>query len=280
MLAEIGEAPSSDPDWLYEPKLDGYRVIAFIRGSNVRLQSRRGIDLTPFFPEITADLAQQADSEMVLDGEIVALDASGRPSFNALQNRAQLKSASEIVNAQRDNPAILVCFDLLHFGGINLRSNPYIDRRRYLSQCLLPTARIQLVHVAEDAEQLYAAATASGFEGIIAKRKNSLYQPGQRSGAWVKVKATRTAEFVVGGYTQGKGERGSLGALLLGYWTEGKLQYAGHVGSGLTGAVIAELIGRAADLARKRSPFAGAVALHRPTRWLEPQLVVEVSFAD
>src|SRR5882757_210337 len=280
MLAETDETPRSNPEWLYEPKLDGYRVIAFVRDTNVRLQSRRGIDLTAVFPEITADLALQANSQMVLDGEIVALDATGRPSFNALQNRVQLKTAGDIAKAQRDAPAVLVCFDLLHFGGANLRGAAYVDRRRYLSQCLLPSPRIQLIHVATNAEQLYAAATASGFEGIVAKRKNSIYQPGKRSNAWLKIKTTQTAEFVVGGYTKGKGERESLGALLLGYWSGGKLHYAGHVGSGLTQGIIDGLGKRMAELARKQPPFVAEVPLHRPTKWLDPELVAEVTFQD
>src|SRR5882724_12334373 len=280
MLAETDETPRSNPEWLYEPKLDGYRVIAFVRDTKVRLQSRRGIDLTAVFPEITADLALEDNGQMVLDGEIVALDPNGRPSFNALQNRVQLKTAGDIAKAQRDAPAVLVCFDLLHFGGANLRGAAYVDRRRYLSQCLLPSTHIQLIHVATNAEQLYAAATASGFEGIVAKRKNSIYQPGKRSNAWLKIKTTQTAEFVVGGYTKGKGDREPLGALLLGYWTGGKLLYAGHVGSGLTGALIDDLGKRMAELARKRSPFTAEAPLHRPTKWLEPQLVVEVTFQN
>jgi len=280
MLAETDAAARSNPEWLYEPKLDGYRVITFVGDGSVRLQSRRGIDLTAVFPEITADLALKDNGQMVLDGEIVALDANGRPSFNALQNRVQLKTATDIAKAQREAPAVLVCFDLLHFGGVNLRGVPYVDRRRYLSQCLLPSTHIQLIHVATNAEQLYAAATASGFEGIVAKRKNSIYQPGKRSNAWLKIKTTQTAEFVVGGYTKGKGERESLGALLLGYWSGGKLHYAGHVGSGLTSAIIDELGQRMAALARKRSAFVDEVPLHRPTKWLEPQLVAEVTFMD
>jgi bifunctional non-homologous end joining protein LigD len=280
MLAESGQTPRSNPEWMYEPKLDGYRVIALVQDTNVHLHSRRGIDLTAVFPEITADLASQANGHMVLDGEIVALDANGRPSFNALQNRVQLKTSNEIAKAQRDTPAVLVCFDLLHFAGVNLRDAPYVDRRRYLSQCLLPSTRIQLIHVAADAEQLYAAATSNGFEGIVAKRKNSIYQPGKRSSAWSKIKTTQTAEFVVGGYTKGKGEREPLGALLLGYWSDRKLHYAGHVGSGLTADIIEDLGKRTPELALKRSPFADKVPLHRPTKWLAPQLVAEVTFAD
>lgn len=280
MLAETDTTPSSNPDWLYEPKLDGYRVIAFVRNGNVRLQSRRGIDLTGVFPEIIADLALPANGQMVIDGEIVALDANGRPSFNALQNRVQLKTSTDIAKAQRASPAVLVCFDLLHCAGVNLRGIPYAARRRYLAQCLLPSMRIQLIHVATNAEQLYAAATASGFEGIVAKRKDSLYQPGKRSNAWLKIKTTQTAEFVVGGYTKGKGAREPLGALLLGYWNGGKLHYAGHVGSGLTDDIIETLGKRTAELARKQPPFAGKVQLHRPTKWLEPQVVAEVTFQD
>ncbi len=280
MLAETAASVRSSPDWCYEPKVDGYRVIAFVKGSTVRLQSRRGIDLTAAFPDITGELAQPVNDQMVLDGEIVALGPDGRPSFQALQNRAQAKSAREIADAIRQAPAALVCFDLLHFGGLNLRGAPYVSRRRYLAQCLLPSPKIQLVHVSADAEQLYAAATASGFEGIMAKRKDSPYQPGKRSGSWLKVKSTRTAELVVGGYTKGKGQREHLGALLLGYWAEGELCFAGHVGSGLTDDIIGALKTAWAKLTSKRSPFAGVVPLHRPTHWLEPRIVVEVQFAD
>jgi bifunctional non-homologous end joining protein LigD len=280
MLAELGDASASDPQWLYEPKLDGYRVIAAIDRGTVNLISRRGQDYTSFFPEVVNDLAAQAVDTMVLDGEIVALDADGRPSFNALQNRAQLKTANEIAEAQRVAPVVFVCFDLLHFAGLNLRGAPYIDRRRYLSQCLLPSSHIQLVHVSNDAEKLYAAAMAAGFEGIVAKRKDSVYLPGKRSANWLKVKHTQTSEFVVGGYTKGKGAREPLGALLLGYYAGNKLQYAGHAGSGLTDSVVAELLKQFETIQRQDSPFAEKPPLHRPTIWLEPQKVAEITFND
>ncbi len=280
MLAETGDAPQSNPQWRYEPKLDGYRVIAFVEGTSVRLQSRRGIDLTASFPELAAELAAQPGGQMILDGEIVALDAAGRPSFHALQNRAQLKTAAEIEVARRETPVVLVCFDLLHFAGLNLRGSPYIDRHRYLSQCLLPSAHVQLVHSSADAEQLYGAALGSGFEGIVAKRIDSVYQPGQRSRSWLKVKAAQTAELLVGGYTRGKGAREPLGALLLGYWEGKALRYAGHVGSGLDDEIIATLLKRAAKLERASSPFAEKPPLHRPTTWLKPELIAEVTFSE
>jgi len=280
MLAMTGDAARSDPDWLFEPKLDGYRVIAFVSGTGVRLQSRRGIDLTPQFPEIVAGLAAFGGDDMILDGEIVALGADGRPSFNALQNRAQRRGEKDIADAQRQTPAVLVCFDLLHFAGVNLRSTPYVERRRYLSQCLLPNAHIQLIHAGKDAEALYAAAIAAGYEGVVAKRLDSLYQPGQRVTTWLKVRPVRSAEFVIGGFTQGKGAREPLGALLLGYWEDGGLKYAGHVGSGLDDATVAELTRRTRELQRQRSPFTEKPPIHRPTRWLQPRLVAEINFID
>ncbi len=280
MLAEPREAPRADPAWLYEPKLDGYRVIAYVRDGAVRLISRGGLDITLPFPEIVHDLAEQAVGSMILDGEIVALAPDGRPSFNALQNRAQLKTEREIAAAQRETPVAMVCFDLLHFAGVNLRECTYIERRRYLGQCLLPSLHLQLIHATDDGERLFNAAIEHGFEGIVAKRKDSKYQPGRRSTAWSKIKAAHTADFVVGGYTKGKGARESIGALLLGFWKGGALEYVGHVGSGLTEATIRTLQKRFAGLAAKRSPFSKKPPLHRPTTWLEPQVVVEVSYED
>jgi bifunctional non-homologous end joining protein LigD len=281
MLAESGDSPpKSGPQWGYEPKLDGYRVLAWVEAGGVRLQSRRGLDLTGFFPEIVADLAAHPAGQMLLDGEIVALDAQGRPSFNALQNRAQLKGTAEIAAAQRATPVVLVCFDLLHFAGLNLRGAPYSDRRRYLAQCLLPGAHLQLIHTSDNAEELYAASLENGFEGIIAKRRDSPYSEGQRSRAWMKFKAAQSAEFLIGGYTRGNGAREPLGALLLGY-REGKaLRYAGHVGSGLDDRIIRELLERTAKLKRADSPFAEAPPLHRPTTWLNPKLVAEVTYSE
>ena len=280
MLAETGEGAHSDPAWRYEPKLDGYRVLAYLAGGGVRLQSRRGLDLTPCFPEIVTELAAHPAGNMIVDGEIVALGPDGRPSFNALQNRAQLKSAPEIAAAQRTSPVALVCFDLLHFAGLNLRTAPYADRRRYLSQCLLPGVHLQLVHASDNAEQLYAAALANGFEGIVAKRFDSPYREGRRSRDWLKLKSAQSGEFLIGGYTRGNGAREPLGALLLGY-REGKaLRYAGHVGSGLDEATITMLLERSAKLKRTASPFAEPPPLHRPTTWLTPRLIAEVSYSE
>ena len=278
MLAETGDAPFDRPDWMWEPKLDGYRVLAFIDKHGVRLRSRRGLELAPQFPALVADSAQQDVDGMIIDGELVAFDASGKPSFGALQDRAQLKTAREIAAADQSLPVVFCCFDLLHFAGIDLRKFAYTDRRRYLAQCLLPTPLVQLVHAEEDGIALNAAALASGFEGVIGKRKESRYESGRRSQSWLKVKPTLTADFVIGGYTKGKGSRALLGALLVGYWDRKKLVYASHVGSGFDERALRDVKARLEPLQRKTCPFAEIPELNGPTTWVEPEAVAEVAF--
>ncbi|MGH6887036.1 MAG: non-homologous end-joining DNA ligase, partial [Geminicoccales bacterium] len=266
MLAESADAPFNHPDWTWEPKLDGYRVLAFVGAHGVQLRSRRGLELAGDFPRLAAELAQQDAAGMILDGEIVAFDAAGKPSFHAMQDRSP------------NDPAVLYCFDLLCFAGVDLRDAPYRDRRRYLAQCLLPSPLVQLVHAQEDGVALAAAALASGFEGVIGKRKDSRYESGRRSGAWLKVKPVKSADFVVGGYTRGQGSRAPLGALLVGSWDDGKLVYASHVGSGFDDRSLQEVKARLEPLQRKTCPFAETPALNAATTWVEPKLVAEVEF--
>jgi bifunctional non-homologous end joining protein LigD len=278
MLAESRDAVFSSDGWMWEPKLDGYRVLAFIDDKEAKLRSRRGLDLTASFPKLVAELVQQQVKGMVLDGEIVAFGADGRPSFAALQERVQLKTEREIAAADRTMPTVYFSFDLLHFAGLDVRSAPYADRRRWLEQCLLPSPHVRLVHAEEDGEELYRAALASGFEGVIAKRKDSRYEAGKRSQAWLKIKPVNSAEFVVGGVTRGKGSRAPLGALLLGYWDEGKLHYCGHVGSGFDERTLAQVNARIEKLRTGERPFAEEPELHSPTTWVRPELVAEVEF--
>ncbi|HEX6267857.1 MAG TPA: DNA ligase D [Burkholderiales bacterium] len=264
MQAELADAPFDHPDWMWEPKLDGYRALAFIAKQAVTLRSRRGLDLARDFPRLSAELGEQAVDTMVLDGEVVAFDANGKPSFNALQNRGP--------------KTVFYCFDLLHFAGIDLRKAPYADRRRYLAQCLLPSPLVQLVHASAQGVALNAAALASGLEGVVGKRKDSRYEAGRRSTSWLKVKATRSADFVIGGYTRGKGSRAPLGALLVGYWEDGRLRYASHVGSGFDERTLPEAQSRLDALRSKSCPFAGKPELNGPAVWVEPRLVAEVKF--
>ncbi len=280
MLAESGDAPFNRADWMWEPKLDGYRVLAFVSEQGVKLRSRRGLDLAAAFPALTAELAAQCVSGMILDGEIVAFDASGKPSFGALQNRVQLKTERDIAAADRTAPVVFSCFDILYFAGVDLRRSPYSDRRRYLAQCLLPSPLVQLVHAHEDGVALHAAALANGFEGVVGKRKDSRYEAGRRSASWLKVKSTKSGEFVVGGYTKGKGSRAALGALLIGYRDRGKLRFASHVGSGFDVESLALMKARLDPLRTSECPFAEQPVLNGPTVWVEPKVVVEVKFQN
>ncbi|MBV8030620.1 MAG: DNA ligase D [Betaproteobacteria bacterium] len=267
MHAETGERAFNSADWMWEPKLDGYRALALIGPRGVQLRSRRGLQLGEDFPRLVAELGKQSVDSMVLDGEIVAFDAAGKPSFGAMQNRS---SAAE--------RAVFYCFDLLYFAGVDLRRSCYADRRRYLAQCLLPSPLVQLVHAQEDGVALHEAALKSGFEGVVGKRKDSLYEAGKRSAAWQKVKAIDSADFVVGGYTKGKGARAALGALLLGYWEDGKLRYASHVGSGFDERTLKRTKALLEPLQRKANPFSEKPELNAPTTWVEPKVVAEVKY--
>ena len=266
MQAELGQAAFDQTGWVWEPKLDGYRALAFITAQGVQLRSRRGLDLAKDFPRLAEELGRQAVSSMILDGEIVAFDAAGKPSFNALQNRAP--------------QTVFYAFDLLYFAGLDLRERRYAERRRYLTQCLLPSTLVQLVHATEEGIALQAAAAASGLEGVVGKRSDSRYEAGRRSRAWLKVKATHSDDFVVGGYTRGRGARASLGALLVGYWEGGRLHYASHVGSGLDDAGVARLQARLDALRTKECPFVEKPPLNGPAVWVRPELVAEVKFQD
>jgi bifunctional non-homologous end joining protein LigD len=278
MLAETVEQPFNKPGWMWEPKLDGYRLLAFIGPDGVKLRSRRELELASAFPRLAAELGQQAVHSMILDGELIAFDAAARPSFNALQNRVQLKTEHEIAAADRSTAVIFYCFDLLYFAGIDLRKAPYRDRRRYLAQCLLPSPLVQLVHAVDDGKALQQAALASGFEGVIGKRGDSAYETGKRSASWVKVKPALSAEFVIGGYTRGRGSRAALGAVLVGTWEGDRLRFASHVGSGFDEATLVQLKKRLEPLKRASCPFDQEPELPNPTTWVEPKLVAEVRF--
>jgi len=279
MLARDADEPSARPGWLHEPKLDGYRVLVFISAGKVTLRSRNGLDITASYPAVVAELAQQPVQPMVLDGEIVAFE-NGRPSFNAMQKRAQLSTEREIADAEQTLPTVFYAFDILHLRGMNLRGAAYEDRRRYLSQCLFPLPHVQPVHAETDSYALYQASIAAGLEGIVSKKADSIYEPGRRSPFWVKVKAVRSAEFVIGGFTAGEGHRrDGFGALLLGFWDEhAKLRYAGHVGSGFDARTVAEIRRRLDALKMGECPFAAQPDLHAPTTWVRPTLTAEVQF--
>jgi bifunctional non-homologous end joining protein LigD len=283
MLATLTRAPFSHPDWVFEPKLDGVRAISFLQDGKSRLVSRSGRDVTKAYPSLAAELAQQPQRDMVLDGEIVATDEEGRPSFRRLQQRMNLQNEVEIRRADVQIPVIYYVFDLLYLEGYDLRAVPFETRRRQLERALAPGERVRLVdQFPEEGEAAFRAAVEHGLEGVMAKRRDSPYRPSERSHLWLKVKATLSDEFVIGGYTRGAGSRtATFGALLLGQYGEGgRLRYAGNVGTGFDERLLQELRQRLDALKTPRSPFSDEVGERGEAAWVKPELVAEVKFAE
>lgn len=278
------ELPPEDGTWAYEMKWDGVRAVVHIDRGRPRVMSRNGNDMTAAYPELR-DLAESLGSlQVVLDGEIVALDRQGKPSFAALQPRMHVTDAAQIRRLQGSTPVTFMAFDILHLDGRSTLSLPYEDRRRLLESLGLegPSWRTPPAWYSDGASVL-AAAAEQGLEGIVAKRRDSPYRPGRRPDTWVKVKHLRTQEVVIGGWKPGSGRRGGvLGSLLLGIPAEGGLAYVGKVGTGFTDDALAELTRRLTKLERDESPFAGTVPQvdARDARWVEPRIVGEVRFGE
>lgn len=276
MLATLVSEPVTDPQWVAEPKLDGFRVVSCLQDRKVRLWSRRGLDLTANYPTVVEDLAEQPVWQAVFDGEVVALDERGVPSFEMLQQTLGAGGARGEISAT----IAYYVFDLLYLDGYDLTGVKFAQRRELLEEVLAPTKRVRLVEQFKgDAGKIYDTFVNHGLEGIMLKRLDSTYEPARRSRSWVKVKATLSEDFVAGGYTQGQGGR-PFGALLLGYFDrEGHLVYAGHVGSGFSDRDLAEITG---ELERRKTdgpPFYKLPSsLPGQVTWVKPELVLEVKF--
>ena len=274
MLARLTYRPFSNPEWLFEPKLDGHRILAFVQRGAVTLRSRSGLDVTARFPGVAADLASQPEEQLLLDGEAVALNSDGLPDFGLLQASAGAGSRVDI----RYYP-----FDLLYLNGTLLHRVPLIERKRLMSRVLVPTGVVLPVEYVEtDGSSFFDAAVGLGLEGMVAKRARSEYEPGARSDSWLKIKTAQTQELVVGGYTQGAGARAaSFGALLVGYQGGDGLRYAGRVGSGFDDAALDDLRRTLDGLAATYSPFLPDPELDRlDARFVRPEMVVRVRFAQ
>jgi bifunctional non-homologous end joining protein LigD len=286
MKATSGPLPVGD-GWVYEIKWDGMRVLADVSPDGVRAWSANGRDASAAFPELAALAAALAPLDALLDGEVVALDASGRPSFERLQGRMHVTSAAESLRRAADTPIAYVVFDLLRLGGHDLTDRPWHERRRLLEQIAddLPPG-VDVAQVYDDGADLLAVAGQRGLEGVVAKRTDATYVPGARSRNWVKVKVRRHDEFVVGGWSGGEGNReGRLGSLLVGYHEvagEGVLRYAGRVGSGFTSPELDRMARRLAPLAIDDCPFdPPPPALHaRGAHWIRPEVVVEIAYGE
>jgi bifunctional non-homologous end joining protein LigD len=281
MLARTGPLPSDDGRWGFEIKWDGVRAIAFVQGGRLVLRARSGRDITPRYPELRPLAAALAGREVVLDGEVVAFDGN-RPSFQKLQGRMHLTSEHAVRRLARDDPVHYIAFDLLYLDGRSLLDLRYDERRSALAELELqgPTWQAPAHHVGDGAA-LLELTRAQGLEGVIAKRLDGPYTPGRRSPGWVKVKNICSTDVVVGGWLPGEGGRaGRLGALAIGvHDDEGRLRYAGRVGSGFTETELIK-VGRLLEpLARDDSPFSGPQP-PKLTRFVEPRLVARVDYTE
>ena len=280
MLAETREQPFTKAGWLFELKLDGYRLRAARENGEARLVSRNGHDLSGSFPEVARAVAALPYDDVVLDGEVVVLDDAGHPSFQRLQNRARLSRPLEIRRAAVDAPATLYLFDLLALEGYDLRPLPLVKRKSILERIVPPTGPLRyLEHFETKGEALYEQVIQLGLEGIVAKRADAPYRAG-RSADWLKIRADRTGDFVVVGFTRPKGSRGGFGALDLGAFADGKLLYAGRVGSGFNAAQLKDVAAQL-DRARRAQPaFTGPAPKDDAHTWVDPELVVEVRYKE
>ncbi|MGI9147732.1 MAG: DNA ligase D, partial [Chloroflexota bacterium] len=286
MLPSVAERPFSNPNWLFEPKLDGYRVLATLANGEVHLASRRGLDCSAEFSWLVDALREQPYRDAILDGEIVALDERGHPSFQLLQNRG----------GEPRPHLVYYAFDVLYRDGFDLRGVPLEQRKALLGSSVFPSPgdRVRIVEAfPEHGTTLYDAALANGMEGIVAKRRDSRYEAGKRTDAWLKIKATHSDEFVVGGYTAGSGARAStFGSLAVGYYKAGasKLTYVGHAGSGFDDRTLKTLHERLKLLRTDESPFDAEVPgfgmwrragrADGPITWVRPDLVAQVKYAE
>jgi bifunctional non-homologous end joining protein LigD len=274
--------PHDDDRYAFEMKWDGMRALLAIDGGSMSVTTRQGNDATARFPELHPLAETLGSIDAILDGEIVLLDEQGRPSFELLQPRMHVSSASVARRLAGEHPVVLMIFDVLWLDGHSTMELPYTDRRALLDQLALagPTWQTPPTSFGGGAAVL-ATATELGLEGVVAKRLDSTYLAGRRSDAWRKVKPARGQELVVGGWLPGAGRLdGRLGSLLVGYHDDhGALQYAGRVGSGLDEAARARLEQLLAPLRRDTSPFAQTPRLKTPT-WVEPEVVVEVAFHE
>jgi bifunctional non-homologous end joining protein LigD len=287
MKATAGELPEGE-GWTYEVKWDGMRALAFVERGGLRLQSANLRDVTVSWPELAGLPAALPTEAVVLDGELVATDDLGRPSFTRLQQRMHVAVPAEAARRANEVPASYVVFDVLHLDGHDLTGLPLSDRRRLLAQVLEPAPRWRPSPVHDDGVALLAAADEQGLEGVVAKLEDSRYEPGARVRTWRKVKVRRHQEVVVGGWLPGEGTRsGRLGALLVGVYDEagvpGPLRYAGRVGTGFKEAELQRLAALMGPLTIDACPFdppPPRADLVRGATWLRPELVAEVAYGE
>jgi bifunctional non-homologous end joining protein LigD len=281
MLARSGKLPPREEQFGFEVKWDGIRTVAFCDHGHIELQGRNFTDFTPRYPEVRELARSLGSRRVVLDGEIVAFDEEGRPSFERLQARMHLASESAVRRRMHDIPATYVIFDLLYLDGHTTMALSYEERRSLLERLELegPAWRTPAYHRGEGGA-LLEATKELGIEGVVAKKLDCPYQPGARASHWIKVKNVHTQDVVIGGWTPGEGGRGrSLGALAVGLYEGERLVYVGKVGTGFTEQTLALLRRELEPLRRDASPFEGRQP-PKGTIFVEPRLVAHVEFRE
>jgi bifunctional non-homologous end joining protein LigD len=282
MLAKlVNRLPTPDHAWGFEFKWDGIRALAYVEGGVVRLLSRSGENITARYPEVHGIGRALGSSEVILDGEVVALDEKGRPSFEEIQQRMGLTSESEIRRKMKEVPVTYMLFDLLWQDGHSLLEQPYTERRRRLQALKLKGASWQTPPYEKGGGVVIRdASRKAGLEGIMGKKLDSPYEPGRRTGAWIKLKNRLGQELVIGGWLEGEGKRrGHPGSLLVGYYDRGELVYAGKVGTGFTDTMLDKLMALMKPLERKTRPFDQG-SPPKGAHFVEPKLVGEFEFVE
>lgn len=283
MLAEGGHDPFDDEAWTFEPKFDGVRTLAYITTDGTHLISRTGRDQTAQYPELR-NLATYVNAvHAVLDGEIVALDANGQPSFGLLQQRINLSSETDIDRVRRNIPAHIYVFDILWFDDRDLTREPLTERRRILHEVVTESGPLAFsMSVDREGRAFFEAAKGLGIEGIIAKRLESIYEPGRRTRDWRKIKAMRSLGCVILGWTRGGGSRSqTFGALLVGAYRDGELIWIGQVGTGFSGQLLAALQRRLEAIETDTPPTHDPnLKALRDVHWVRPELVCEVTYLE
>jgi bifunctional non-homologous end joining protein LigD len=277
MLATLTDRRDFGDDWLLERKFDGERCVGSKDGDEVRLESRTAKDLTSRYPEIVDAMAALKAERLVIDGEVVAFDGD-QTSFSRLQQRLGVsRPSAQLVKAF---PVVYCVFDLLEIDGEDLKSRPLEERRKRLAKAVRKRAALQVSEAWRDeSERRFTDACRSGWEGLIAKRAAAPYVPG-RSRDWLKLKCVWEQEFVIGGYTDPAGSRTDFGALLVGYYEDGDLRYAGKVGTGYNAKTLKELGAKLRKLESDKAPFVDVKPIPRGTHWTRPGLVAQIGFAE
>jgi bifunctional non-homologous end joining protein LigD len=281
MLAESIEEPFDGPDWLFEIKWDGYRAVAFIEDGTVRLVSRNQNELTARYPELK-DMANVVKAKnAILDGEVVALDSAGKPSFSLMQQRTGFRPGGKRGPVNADVPILYYAFDLIYLDGEDWRKVNLEDRKQKLASIIRPGDSLRYSdHYPEQGRALFDLAKSTGLEGIVAKRRNSCYEE-RRSREWLKIKIRHQIECVVGGFTEPDGSRTHFGSLVLGlYDTQGRLIHVGQAGSGFNQKSLAEIWKTLKALETKKNPFYGEVEALRKVSWIKPELVAEIEYSE